>query len=86
MRREPKHKSPKPELEDVPSGEIDRERQDKIALNSHQNYSKGRNNGFFDDLILPLDGVKEDTIPREKTSLEQLAKLNPVFDKESDKG
>lgn len=65
---------------------IDRERQDVIALNSHQNYIHARKNGFFDDLILPLDGVKEDKIPREKTSLEQLAKLNPVFDKESGKG
>ena len=65
---------------------IDRERQDEIALNSHQNYIKGRNNGFFDDLILSLDGVEEDKIPRENTSLEQLAKLNPVFDKESGNG
>jgi acetyl-CoA C-acetyltransferase len=66
--------------------QIDRERQDEIALNSHQNYILARNNGFFDDLILPLDGVKKDMIPREKTSLEQLAKLNPVFDKESGNG
>jgi len=66
--------------------QIDRSRQDEIALNSHQNYIKGRNNGFFDDLILPLSGVKVDKIPRENTSLEQLAKLNPVFDKESGNG
>ena len=37
-------------------------------------------------MILPLDGIKEDKIPRENTSLEQLAKLNPVFDKESGNG
>ncbi len=66
--------------------QIERKRQDEIALNSHQNYIKGKNNGFFDDLILPLDGVEEDKIPRENTSLEQLTKLNPVFDKESGKG
>ena len=66
--------------------QIDREQQDKIALNSHQNYIKGRNKGFFNDLILPLDGFKEDKIPRENTSLEQLTKLNPVFDKESGNG
>lgn len=66
--------------------QIDRERQDEIALKSHQNYIKGRNNGFFNDLILPLNGIKEDKIPRENTSLEQLTKLNPVFDKESGNG
>ena len=66
--------------------QIDRALQDEIALNSHQNYIKGKNNGFFDDLILPLDGVKGDNIPRENTSLEQLAKLKPVFDKESGSG
>lgn len=66
--------------------QIDRALQDEIALNSHQNYIKGKNNGFFDDLILPLDGVKGDNIPRENTSLEQLAKLKPVFDIESGSG
>ncbi len=65
---------------------IEREMQDEIALNSHQNYIKARRAGFFDDLILPIGDVKEDMIPRENTSLEQLAKLNPVFDKESGKG
>ncbi|APU70165.1 MULTISPECIES: thiolase family protein [Christiangramia] len=66
--------------------QIDRERQDEIALKSHQNYIKGRNKGFFNDLVLPLNGIEEDKIPRENTSLEQLTKLNPVFDKESGKG
>ena len=66
--------------------QIGRERQDEIALKSHQKYIQGRNNGFFDDLILPLDGVTKDTIPREDTSLEKLARLKPVFDKESGKG
>ena len=65
---------------------IDRERQDGIALQSHQKYIQGRNNGCFADLILPLDGVTQDTIPREDTSLEKLARLKPVFDKESGKG
>ncbi|MDT0642539.1 thiolase family protein [Zunongwangia sp. F363] len=66
--------------------QIDRERQDEIALKSHQNYIKGRNKGFFNDLVLPLNGIEDDKIPRENTSLEQLTKLNPVFDKESGKG
>ena len=33
-----------------------------------------------------MDGVEGDNIPRENTSLEQLAKLKPVFDKESGSG
>ncbi len=65
---------------------IKRELQDEIALKSHQNYTKGRSNGFFDDLITPLEEIKQDTIPRENTSLEKLGSLNPVFDKESGNG
>ncbi len=65
---------------------INRERQDEIAFNSHKNYSNGRVNGFFDDLILPIGNVETDGIPRSNTSLEQLAKLNPVFDTKSGQG
>ncbi|MGO3183929.1 MAG: thiolase family protein [Aequorivita sp.] len=66
--------------------QIHREQQDEVALNSHRNYVEGRNNGFFEDLILPLKGVTKDMIPRENTSLEQLSKLNPVFDNKSGEG
>lgn len=65
---------------------IPREPQDKIALESHQNYIKARNTGFFEDLITPIEGVSRDTIPREDTSLEKLSSLKPVFDKESGSG
>ncbi|MET0225920.1 MAG: acetyl-CoA C-acyltransferase, partial [Dokdonella sp.] len=36
--------------------------------------------GFFDDLVLPFDGVERDALPRRDTSLEKLAKLPPAFD------
>lgn len=66
--------------------DINRERQDEIAFNSHKNYIKGRENGFFDDLILPIGTVETDGIPRSNTSVAQLAKLNPVFDTQSGHG
>lgn len=66
--------------------DIKRKPQDEIALKSHQNYIKGRNDGFFENLISPLNGITGDTIPRENTSIEKLSSLNPVFDKESGNG
>ena len=66
--------------------DIKRKPQDEIALKSHQNYTKARKDGFFDDLITPVKGLDRDTIPREDTNLEKLSSLNPVFDKESGNG
>lgn len=65
---------------------IKRKSQDEIAINSHQNYIKARKDGFFNDLITLVNGLDQDTIPRENTSLEKLSSLNPVFDKESGNG
>jgi acetyl-CoA C-acetyltransferase len=59
---------------------IARADQDKLALQTHQGAVAGWEKGFFDDLVMPLDGVRKDTIPRADTSLEKLAKLKPVFD------
>src|SRR5882724_10145260 len=66
--------------------EIGRAEQDEIALSSHQHAVAGWNNGFFDDLVIPLGGVKRDTIPRKDTSLEKLARLPSSFDRTSGKG
>lgn len=60
---------------------ISREDQDRLALRSHQNAVKGQNLGFFDDLIIPIDGVERDTFPRRDTSFERLAALTPAFDR-----
>jgi acetyl-CoA C-acetyltransferase len=55
--------------------------QDQIALESHQRATAAWAAGFFDDLVIPVDGVTRDSIPRADTSLEKLAKLKPSFDR-----
>jgi acetyl-CoA C-acetyltransferase len=60
---------------------ISREDQDRVALQSHRNAVKGQDAGFFNDLVLPFDGIDHDTFPRRDTSAEKLASLPPVFDR-----
>ncbi|MEI9904740.1 MAG: beta-ketoacyl synthase N-terminal-like domain-containing protein [Asticcacaulis sp.] len=60
---------------------ISREAPDAWALQGHQRVTAARARGFFDDLIVPVGEVGQDTIPRAGTSLEKLAKLPPVFDR-----
>jgi acetyl-CoA C-acetyltransferase len=66
--------------------EIGREEQDALALLSHQRAVAAQERGFFDDLILGVDGVLRDAFPRRDTSLEALGRLGPVFDKLSGRG
>jgi acetyl-CoA C-acetyltransferase len=66
--------------------EIPRADQDARSLASHQGAIRGRDDGFFKDLVLPFGGVDHDTIPRRDTSLAKLAALPPVFDRTSGKG
>ena len=66
--------------------QIGRPEQDEIALLSHQRAVAGWEKGFFDDLVIPIGGVRRDTIPRKDTSLEKLARLPPSFDRTSGKG
>jgi len=65
---------------------IGRQEQDEYALTSHRRAVAGWDNGFFDDLVVPVANVASDTIPRRDTSLEKLAKLQPVFDRTSGQG
>src|SRR2546423_7609786 len=65
---------------------IARESQDKIALASHEKAIAGQKSGFFDDLIVPVEGMSRDGFPRADTSLGRLAKLQPAFDRKSGKG
>lgn len=65
---------------------IPRGRQDELALESHQRAVAAWGKGFFDDLVIPVDGVTKDLIPRADTSREKLAKLKPSFDTDSGKG
>jgi acetyl-CoA C-acetyltransferase len=68
------------------SWSISREAQDELALRSHQSAVAAQDHGFFDDLIVPLDGVTKDGFPRRDTSMEKLAKLKPAFDRSSGRG
>lgn len=65
---------------------IGRAEQDEIALASHRHTVAAWDRGFFDDLVIPLGDVKRDTIPRQDTSLERLARLPPSFDRASGQG
>jgi len=67
---------------------ITREEQDEIALRSHQNASAAWREGKFDDLVMHVlvppkyeQAVAKDNILREDSTLEALAGLKPVFDR-----
>jgi acetyl-CoA C-acetyltransferase len=59
---------------------ITRAEQDARALASHVAAAAAQARGFFDDLIVPVDGVAKDAFPRGDSSIDKLAKLRPVFD------
>lgn len=59
---------------------IDRETQDKFALDSQQKASAAQESGRFDDEIVPIDGIDKDGCIRVGSTLEGLAGLNPAFD------
>jgi 3-oxoadipyl-CoA thiolase len=67
--------------------DLSRERQDRFALSSHQKAVAAQDAGRFIDEIVPVSvrtrtsqtPVATDEGPRRDTSLEQLAKLKPVF-------
>lgn len=69
---------------------ISREEQDVFAVESHRRALRAIKNGYFKEQILPIEitNRKEKVIfdtdehPRENTSLENLAKLQPAFQKE----
>ena len=70
--------------------EIPRQRQDELALQSHQRAIAAWDAGFFDDLVEPLatatQTIRSDGLPRRDTSAERLALLKPVFDTTSGYG
>ena len=65
---------------------ITREAQDNIALASHLNAAKAYECGFFDDLLVPFQGLARDNNLRSDTSLEKLGRLKPAFDKTTGRG
>lgn len=62
---------------------IDRAAQDELALASHQNATAAYNKAFYDDLLIPCEGVLRDNNVRIDSSMESLAKLKTAYDKTS---
>ena len=70
--------------------QISREEQDEFAAESHRRALHAVKNGYFKEQVLPIEvTVGKETVifdtdehPRENTSVESLAKLRPVFQKE----
>ncbi|MDX1660181.1 MAG: acetyl-CoA C-acyltransferase [Gemmatimonadota bacterium] len=60
---------------------IARRTQDAIALRSHERAAEATADGRIPDEIVPLDGVEQDRLIRDDTSMEKLASLSPVFDR-----
>ena len=65
---------------------ISREAQDQLALASHLNGVRAYEQGFYDDLLVPFNGLQRDNNLRADTSLEKLGKLKPAFDRTSGRG
>ncbi len=60
---------------------ISREAQDAVALASHEHLAAAWDSGFFDDLVTPFRGLVRDQNLRTDSSMEKLAKLEPVYGK-----
>lgn len=65
---------------------IRRDDQDRLALESHRRAVSAWERGFFDDLVIPVGDLRRDAIPRRDTSIDQLARLTPSFDRTSGRG
>lgn len=73
-------------------GRFSRRDMDAFGVRSHQLAVKAREQGFFDEEILPLDApqadgttrrVDQDQAVREHANLDEMAELTPLFDKEN---
>ena len=61
---------------------VSRQEQDQFAFQSHQKAVKAMEACFFKAEIVPVDKLEKDEGPRADTSLEKLASLRPVFQKD----
>ena len=70
---------------------VSREEQDQFALESHQKAVAAQDKGYFEEEIVPVEVPQRkrdpilfdcDESPRRDTSLEKLARLRPVFQRE----
>ena len=62
---------------------IAREAQDALAQQSHAKLAAAYARGFFNDLMTPYHGLARDNNLRPDVSLDQLAQLKPVFDRDA---
>ena len=60
---------------------ITRAAQDELAYESHRRATAAWKSGFFDDLVVPFEGLSRDDNVRADSSLEKLGKLKPSFDR-----
>ncbi|WP_073952737.1 thiolase family protein [Streptomyces kebangsaanensis] len=58
---------------------ISRERQDAFAVRSHRLAARAWDDGFYDDLVLPVEGLARDEGLRPDTDPGRLAALKPSF-------
>jgi acetyl-CoA C-acetyltransferase len=65
---------------------VTREEQDELAYKSHVNAAAAWKEGFYNDLVVEFQGLKNDNNVRADTSIEKLAKLKPTFDTKSGQG
>jgi acetyl-CoA C-acetyltransferase len=61
--------------------DVTRERQDELALRSHQNLAAAFDAGFFNDLMTPFKGLSRDNNLRADLTMDRLRSLKPVFDR-----
>ena len=64
--------------------DVQREHQDQLALASHAKAAAAYDEGWYEDLVVPLNDAEEDNNIRRDTSFEKLSSLKPVFDKGED--
>lgn len=65
---------------------ITREAQDELAVSSHLKAAQAYEEGFFNDLIVPFNGLSRDNNLRADSSVDRLKGLKPAFDRKSGKG
>ncbi|WP_109478381.1 acetyl-CoA C-acetyltransferase [Paraburkholderia sp. C35] len=62
---------------------ISREAQDVLAYDSHRKLTEAYARGFFNDLMTPFRGLARDNNLRSDLTLDKLATLKPVFDRDA---
>ena len=64
--------------------DVQREHQDQLALASHVKAGNAYDEGWYEDLVIPFMNCEEDNNIRRDSTFEKLAKLKPVFSKDSE--